>query len=138
MTHMTHTEKQTFLADLHVGVLSLNRPGLGPLTVPIWYDYQIDGELWFLTGPDSRKGRLIEPGTRISLCAQTEAAPYKYVMVEGTVTDISPADGEGLPMAVRYLGEEMGRAYTESSANADNVVVRMRPENWLAVDYAKS
>lgn len=139
MTQMTADEKQAFLADLHVGVLGLNEPGNGPLTVPIWYDYRPGGELWFLTGPESRKGRLLEVGTRVSLCAQTETPPYVYVSVEGPVVAIETPDTErhGRPLAQRYLGEEMGNRYIES-ATGESVLVRVRPERWLAVDYSKA
>ena len=136
-TAMTTEEKQTFLAQPHVGVLSIPRPDAGPLTVPVWYDYRPGGELWFLTGRDSRKGRLLSEGGRVSLCAQTETAPYQYVSVEGPVTAIAPATDELLPMAVRYLGDSQGRAYAEHSGEDDSVVVRIRPERWLAVDYRK-
>jgi len=138
---MSSAEKQAFLADLHVGVVSIPRAHLGPLTVPVWYQFEPDtsgGELWFLTGRNSRKGKLLSLGSRISLCAQSEQAPYKYVSVEGPVSSLDPAAGEILPMAVRYLGEEMGRTYANASEQEENVVVRMKPENWLAVDYAKS
>ena len=139
MTSMTQAEKQAFLADVHVGVLALNDGDRGPLMVPMWYDYEPGGELWFLTDPQSRKGRLIQVGTRVSLVAQTEDAPYQYVSVEGPVTAIAPADGEleGLPMAVRYLGPEKGKQYFDSMSEW-GVTVRVRPERWLAVDYSKS
>ncbi|MCZ6658839.1 MAG: pyridoxamine 5'-phosphate oxidase family protein [Gammaproteobacteria bacterium] len=137
MTHMTADEKQAFLADLHVGVLGINDPGKGPLTVPVWYDYEPGGQLWFLTGPASRKGKLLAVGDRISLCAQTETPPYQYVSVEGSVASIDEPRDEGLPMAVRYLGEERGRAYSKGSAG-ESVVVRMNCGSWLGVDYSKS
>lgn len=139
MTHMTTDEKQQFLADVHVGVLGLNDPGRGPLTVPVWYDYQPGGELWFLTGPESRKGRLLEEGARVSLCAQTETAPYVYVSIEGPIVAIEPGDTEAhtRPMAQRYLGVDMGNSYTDS-AGEPGVRVRVRPERWLAVDYSKA
>lgn len=137
MTHMTAEEKQRFLAEPHVGVLSIPREGAGPLTVPVWYDYRPGGELWFITARDSRKGRLLATGTRISLCAQVERAPYRYVSVEGEVTALDPVTDEFLPMAVRYLGEEQGRAFVESNPGLDDVVIRMTPQSWLAVDYGK-
>ena len=139
MTSMTQSEKQAFLADVHVGVLALNDGDRGPLMVPMWYEYEPGGELWFLTGPQTRKGRLIQIGTRVSLVAQTEDAPYRYVSVEGPVTTIAPADREleGLPMAVRYLGPEKGKQYFDSMSDW-GVIVRVRPERWLAVDYSKS
>ncbi len=139
-TRMTEAEKQQFLADVHVGVLGIAQPGHGPLTVPVWYDYTPGGELWFLTGPQSRKGKLLKQGIRISLCAQTEAPPYKYVSVEGPIVFIGPSDKEklGRPMARRYLGQQGGDAYTDAGGDDGSVIVRVRPERWLAVDYAKA
>lgn len=138
MTHMTAAEKQAFLADVHVGVLSIPRGDDAPLTVPVWYDYEPGGELWFITGRDSRKGRLLRVGGAISLCAQQEALPYRYVSVEGPVVGIEDAGDEIVPMAQRYLGDAGGRQYAERNAGDGSVVVRMRPARWLAVDYGKS
>lgn len=137
MTRMTTAEKQQFLAGLHVGVVAIPEPGRGPLCVPVWYDYRPGGDLWFITGPDSRKGRLLSQGLRISLCAQTETAPYCYVSVEGPIVALDAEAGELLPMAVRYLGPDLGAEYARGSASADDLVVRVRPERWLAVDYGK-
>ena len=138
MTSMSQTEKEEFLADLHVGVIGVNDGDRGPLTVPIWYDYAPGGELWVITGADSRKGKLLSEGTRVSLAAQTETAPYVYVSVEGVVTSIAPAEAETLKaMAIRYLGEQQGSAYAAGSPLEGQVTVRIRPERWLAVDYSK-
>jgi uncharacterized protein len=138
-TKMSQHEKERFLADLHVGVVSIGRPSLGPLTVPIWYDYSPGGELWFLTGPTSMKGKLLKQGVRISLCAQSESPPYKYVSIEGPIVSVAPSDKEqyGRPMARRYLGQKFGDQYTDRGADEASVVVRVRPERWLAVDYGK-
>ena len=137
MTTMNQDEKEAFLADLHVGVVSFTRTALGPLAVPIWYDYEPGGKLWFVTGSDSRKAHLVEVGTRISLCAQAESLPYKYVMVEGAITAIDSHDGEILPMAVRYLGDELGRQYADGNTADASIVIRMNPEHWLGVDFSK-
>ena len=132
-------EKQNFLADLHVGVLSLNETSAGPLTVPIWYDYEPGKELWFLTGLNSRKGKILKEGIRLSLVAQSEDPPYKYVSIEGPVTSIVEANKDDLlRMAVRYLGTIAGKQYTENSNGSGGVLVRVKPERWLAVDYGKS
>ncbi len=139
MTKMNQAEKEEFLAGLHVGVLGLNNPGAGPLTVPIWYDYTPGGELWVITGKNSRKGKLIETGTRLSLAAQTETPPYVYVSVEGVVSGIEATDAETLKaMAVRYLGEEQGQAYAAGSSLDGQITVRITPQNWLAVDYGRA
>ena len=140
---MTRAEREAFLAALHVGVISISESGRGPLTVPIWYDYEPGGDLWVLTDRDSRKGKLLEVGKRISLCAQTEAPPYQYVSVEGPIVAIEPADRERhtRPMARRYLGAELGDRYVEAtSAERDaggSIGVRVHPARWLSVDYKK-
>ncbi len=139
---MTRAEREAFLADVHVGIISVPEADTGTLAVPIWYDYEPGGEVWVITGKGSRKGKLISSGTRLSLCAQTEQPPYKYVSVEGPVVGIEPTDPEKhmRPMARRYLGVEGGDQYIEAtSADRDgsSVVVRMRPERWLTVDYSK-
>ena len=139
MTTMTEKEKQEFLANVHVGVLSLNDNSKGPLTTPIWYDYEPSGELWFITRPNSLKGKLIEVGVRLSLVAQSEEPPYKYVSIEGPVVSIEEASKDDLlSMAVRYLGADDGKKYSENSETGGGVIVRVKPERWLSVDYGKT
>ena len=137
-TTMTRAEREAFLADLHVGVLAIPTED-APLTAPIWYDYEPGGEIWLLTGPESRKGRLLAEGMQVTLVAQQESLPYAYVSVTGTVSRItSPGAGDTLHMATRYLGEEMGRGYAEANADGTSVRVSIRPERWLTVDYGKT
>ncbi|MEM7099910.1 MAG: pyridoxamine 5'-phosphate oxidase family protein [Pseudomonadota bacterium] len=139
MTKMQQAEKEEFLAGLHVGVLGLNDPGAGPLTVPIWYDYTPGQRLWVLTGENSRKAKLINQGTRLSLAAQSEDLPYKYVSIEGVVEEITPTTTAELEaMAIRYLGETQGKAYASASSAEGQITVWVKPERWLAVDYAQS
>jgi len=141
---MTRGEREAFLADVHVGIISIPDEGRGPLTVPIWYAYDSGGELRVVTARASRKGRLLARAGRFSLCAQTETPPYKYVSVEGPIisTEAADLDRDVRPLAHRYLGVEMGDRYIEqtrnASAQAENVLIRMRPERWLTVDYAKA
>ena len=34
---MTREEREAFLADVHIGILSVDEPGRGPTALPIWY-----------------------------------------------------------------------------------------------------
>ena len=141
---MSRSEREAFLSGRHVGVISIEDPGRGPISAPIWYDYAPDSGLWVITMRDSRKGKALERAKRFSLVAQQEEMPYRYVSVEGPIVERRPADTEkdGRPMAHRYLGVEFGNAYIDSQ-NVDSqegdgdFVYRMRPERWLTVDYAK-
>jgi hypothetical protein len=69
-----------------------------------------------------------------------ETLPYKYVSVEGPIVAVEVADLERdrRPLARRYLGTELGDRYIKNTRDVvGNVLVRMRPERWLTVDYAK-
>ena len=138
---MTKDEREAFLADLHVGIISIREDGRGPLTVPIWYSYQPGGEIGIITARASRKGKLLERARRFSLCAQTETPPYKYVSVEGPIVAVEAADLERhrRPLARRYLGVELGDRYIERTrGDVGSALFRMRPERWFTVDYAKT
>ena len=52
---MTQAECEAFLAELHVAIISVADEGRGPLTVPIWYNYEPGGEIKLWTGGDARK-----------------------------------------------------------------------------------
>ncbi|MCP3986149.1 MAG: pyridoxamine 5'-phosphate oxidase [bacterium] len=136
---MSQAERETFLMDLHVGVISIERQDAAPLCVPIWYDYTPERGVWVITSEKSEKGRALAAAGRFSLCAQTETAPYKYVSVEGTVTETRPGELERdeRPMAHRYLGKELGDQYVAGSGNDDNLVFAISPERWRTVDYTK-
>jgi Pyridoxamine 5'-phosphate oxidase len=138
---MTREQREKFLAGLHVGVLAIPDGARGPLTAPIWYGYEPGGEVWVVTGASSRKGKLLRPGVRVSLVAQNEASPYMYVSVEGPVSSVEPVrDAEAVrSLARRYLGAKGGDAYVAATwqgyENDPNVLVSIRPERWLTVDY---
>ena len=142
-TTMTSDERQAFLAGVHVGIVSLNQEGRGPLTIPVWYAYEPGGDVQVVTERASRKGKLLEEGRRISLCVQDEAPPYKYASVEGPVVRIEPSDAERHErfLAHRYLGTEAGDRYMESEADGrdddEMILIHMRPERWLTADYSK-
>jgi PPOX class probable F420-dependent enzyme len=137
MAKMSNEERERFLADLHVGVLAVERPDRAPLAVPIWYFYEPGGELSIWTTAGTLKDKVIRAAGRFSFTAQNEAPPYKYVTVEGDVTSVGPADeAEARKIAIRYLGEEAGNAFADENHSPSSIVIRMRPQRWLSVDYS--
>ncbi|MEM9711405.1 MAG: TIGR03618 family F420-dependent PPOX class oxidoreductase [Actinomycetota bacterium] len=137
---MTEGERQEFLAGVHVGVLAIERADGPPLAVPVWYGYRPGGVVEVLTSGRSLKGRLVAAAGRASLCAQQEELPYRFVTVEGPV-EVEELGEEARiqveEMAIRYLGEELGRSYAAGGVADDEVVLRLTPERWLSVDYSK-
>jgi nitroimidazol reductase NimA-like FMN-containing flavoprotein (pyridoxamine 5'-phosphate oxidase superfamily) len=139
---MTVDEREAFLADLHVGILSISRAEKGPLALPIWYEYEGnsdgDGDVVIGMAADSLKAKLLRRQGRASMTVQNETPPYQYVMVEGPVT-VGTEERDPLSMPTRYLGPELGKWYAEQNADSDieSVVVRLTPERWYTCDYNK-
>src|SRR5262249_16050171 len=124
----------------HVAVISVAEDGFAPLAVPIWYSYEPGGEVRIITGRTSRKGKLLERAGRFSLCVQTETLPYKYVTATRPIVAFEPAAlrRHRRPPARRYARPEEGDRYIDSTRDmVGNVLVRMTPDRWLTVDYAK-
>jgi hypothetical protein len=142
---LTQTEREEFLAEPHIGVLSVasddDRP---PLTVPVWHAYRPGGNLTFFTGTQGRAARktgLIERAGRFSFCVQQPHAPYKYVTVECSVVraDRSPAIEDVVAIVGRYLPDEMAHGFAAAEvANPAGtfVVFTARPDRWLSFDFA--
>ena len=139
MNHFSESDREKFLADLHVGVLSVDATGgRPPASVPIWYGYTPGGDILINTGAGSRKAKLIEQAGVVTLVAQREEPPYQYVVVEGTVVDTTnpaPLDVRNA-IAIRYLGEEGGRAFVEGMGDAPSVLYTVRPDRWITADYS--
>jgi nitroimidazol reductase NimA-like FMN-containing flavoprotein (pyridoxamine 5'-phosphate oxidase superfamily) len=85
---LTEPERERFLAEKHVGVLSVTaHDGRPPASVPIWYDYTPSGNIRINTDASRRKAKLIERAGVVTLVVQREEPPYQYVVVEGTVVE---------------------------------------------------
>ena len=143
---MTEKERQEFLAEPRIGVLSVagggDRP---PHTTPVWYAYEPGGSITFFTGTQGRKSRkagLIETAGVLSLSVQHEEFPYKYVTVEGSVvgSDSPPSAEQMLAIARRYLPEEAARGFVEAELahpGPGPVLFTVRPDRWLTFDFAE-
>jgi len=138
---MTKEEREEFLAGPHVGVLAVDGAGDGaaPVVMPIWYSYEPGGDVVITTDTASNKTAALRRAGHASLCVQTEAAPYQYVVIEGPVVISDGVDSEWRRgVARRYLGD-LGDDYTESTMAEEKtaVTVRLTPEKWRTTDYNK-
>ncbi|GAA3858744.1 pyridoxamine 5'-phosphate oxidase family protein [Streptomyces sedi] len=136
---LTPEERESFLAEPHIAAFSVasGTPERAPLTVPIWYQYTPGGELWVLTGKDSRKHRLAVEAGRFAMMVERLEPTVRYVSVEGPITAITDGgEAELREMAARYLPADkvegyVRYAYAEQGAH---VVIRIRPERWVSSD----
>ncbi|MFI9508537.1 pyridoxamine 5'-phosphate oxidase family protein [Nocardia sp. NPDC052566] len=134
---LTLEERQEFLARPHVAALSVAAgPDRAPLTLPIWYQYEPGSEPWVLTGPDTRKMRLIQAAGRFSLMVDVVEPTVRYVTVEGPVSRVEPmTEAMHLEMVGRYLeGDRMRQYLKQAEAFGPQVAVYLRPEHWLSAD----
>ncbi len=143
---LTESEREEFLAEPRVGVLSVSADpdGRPPLTVPVWYAYRPGGELTFFTnsgGTSSRKARLLERVGAFSLNVQHAEPPYRYVTVECTVvdTDRAPAAEDVAAIVRRYLPEDSAQAMAAAETadpTSSFVLYRARPDRWRTGDFS--
>ncbi|MDT0614277.1 pyridoxamine 5'-phosphate oxidase family protein [Streptomyces lancefieldiae] len=135
---LTRDEREKFLAEPHIAALAVDaEAGRAPLTVPIWYQYEPGGDVWIMTGLDSRKNRLIKAAGRFSLMVDRLEPTIRYVSVEGPVVETVPAtEGDLREISARYLPAEKVDGYVAfATANhGEQIVVRMRPERWVSSD----
>lgn len=85
-----------------------------PKVLPVWFTLA-GQEIQVASPPDAYKSRALRADPRAVLTVSTPVAPYHVVSVTGRVTvDLLP-EPERIAfvseVAVRYLGEEGGRAY---------------------------
>jgi hypothetical protein len=131
-------DRELFLAEPHIAALSVSAgPDRGPLTVPIWYQYEPGGEAWILTPAGSRKARLIEEAGCFTLMVERVTPTVRYVSVEGPVTRMIPGTDELLlEITARYLRPEEIPAYLEFARTelGEQVAIYLRPQRWLSAD----
>jgi nitroimidazol reductase NimA-like FMN-containing flavoprotein (pyridoxamine 5'-phosphate oxidase superfamily) len=138
---MTRAEREAFLAETHVAMLAIESEGRGPFLVPVWYWFKPGGDVYIVTGGDSRKLDLVRRSGRASLCVQTESMPYKYVSIEGAITEAGAPDFDRdvREVAIRYLGEPMGEAYLAATEEMHKTakLLRLKPERWNTADFSR-
>ncbi|WP_406389767.1 pyridoxamine 5'-phosphate oxidase family protein [Streptomyces sp. NBC_00887] len=139
---LNREEREQFLAEPHVAALAVDaaETGRAPLTVPIWYQYEPGGDIWIMTGRDSRKGVLIAGAGRFSLMVDRVAPTIRYVSVEGPVIATTPATREQLlEISARYLPAGKVEGYVDFAwkEHGEQVVIHMRPQRWLSSDLGQ-
>ncbi|MFI7358190.1 pyridoxamine 5'-phosphate oxidase family protein [Streptomyces avidinii] len=140
---LSRTEREQFLSEPHVAALAVNAVNAGtegdraPLAVPIWYQYAPGGDIWIMTGRDSRKADLIRAAGRFTLMVDRLEPTIRYVSVEGPVVSTVPATREQLvELSARYLPAEKVEGYVDFAwkEHGEQVVVHMRPQRWVSSD----
>lgn len=143
---MTDEERDAFLAEPHIAVLSVASGGdRPPHAVPLFYRHEPGGDLTFYAqahGRTNRKVPLIRAAGRVSLTVQQPAYPYRYVTVEGTVTgEQAPPDREAMLAIVgRYLPARGAARFVDAELarpDARLILFTVRPDRFISFDASR-
>jgi len=128
---------EKLLREPNIAVVAVTAPNGAPHAIPTWYEYRA-GEIVFHTGPEAFKYKCLSRDPRVTLVVDTKKAPYKCVILKGTVAMTEGTDDARVKrMAIAYLGKRDGTAYAKSLAGERLVIVRFKPERTISWDYAE-
>jgi len=135
---LSTADREAFLAEPHIAALAVEAgPDRAPLTVPIWYDYQPGGELWLLTGTESRKMQLLRDAGRCTLLVERTEPSLRYVAVSGSIERTEEgSEAHVRHLAQRYLPAEVVDVYVRGAMADHGAQTRvvLRPEHWVSAD----
>jgi PPOX class probable F420-dependent enzyme len=129
MAHqMTGDELDRFLSTgTRTGKLATVRADGSPHVAPVWFVLD-GGDLVFMTGENTAKGRAILRDPRVAMSVDDEHPPFAFAIIEGTVS-ISRDLDEILPLSIaiarRYMGEELAQQYGNRNAVDGELLLRL-------------
>lgn len=131
---MNEAKKEELLREPNIIVLSTVDAKGRPHATPVWYLYD-DGEIRISVGKNEQKHKNVLRNPNVSVVIDRRGLPYYAIMIQGTA-EIMPgfSDEDRLRLAVRYLGDELGKRYTESTNGGDSVTLRIHPRKVMEFD----
>jgi PPOX class probable F420-dependent enzyme len=122
---------EDFLREPNVAILATVDARGRPHAAPVWYLYE-DSDILISTGRGSQKHRNIAANAEVTVVVDRRTLPYYAVMIHGAAEIGSPLSSQDrLRLAVRYLGEDLGRRYVERTSGEDAVTIRLRPRKLI-------
>ncbi len=117
------------------GKLATVRADGSPHVAPIWFILD-GGDLVFMTGEGTAKGKALLRDPRVALSVDDENPPFGFAIIEGTVT-ISRDLAQMLPLSIeiarRYMGDDKAEEYGRRNAVEGELLLRLHPTKVTAV-----
>jgi PPOX class probable F420-dependent enzyme len=130
---VNEAKKEKLLNEANIIVFtSLDAKGR-PHSTPVWYLYD-NGEIIISVGKDEQKHKNVLRNPNVSVVIDRRQMPYYAVMIQGTA-EVGPglSKEDRLRLAVRYLGEDLGKRYVEMTPDQQDVTLRILPRK--VIDY---
>ena len=119
-----------------VAVLATYRRDGSVLLSPVWHRWR-EGGFDVVVGPNDIKLTHLRRDPRASVVVYGHEPPYAGLEARGEVRLDPAGAAEAIgSMAVRYLGQDDGRAYAESLKDSGSVLVRLTPTEIRGWDFA--
>jgi hypothetical protein len=134
---MTPDQIHDFLSrGRRTGKVATTRADGRPHVAPIWFVLD-GGDIVFMTGAGTVKGKSLRRDPRVSLVVDLEEPPYAFVMVEGQVSISTDLD-EMLPLSIaiakRYVPADQAEDFGRRNAVEGELLIRLHPERTVAID----
>jgi len=136
---LTERELEELLAGAEIGVLCTVDPCGRPEGSPIWFEASGD-RIHVHVDRSSKKARNVRRNPNVSMTVDTRVAPYRGVVLRGTVRELPRNDEIRRRTAIRYLGRETGEAYLaaiDAAGSEDSVLLEMQVTSRYSWDYGK-
>ena len=106
------------------------------LLSPVWHEYR-DGGFTVVILEDDVKSRHLKRNPMASVLVAEQRSPYRGIEIRGEATVSKPADilDTIRRVAVRYLGEERGKAYADTLEGVGLETIRLEPGTLRAWDF---
>lgn len=105
-----------------------------PLVAPVWFIVE-NGQLSFITGGDTAKGRSLQRDSRVVMCVDDPHPPFSFVQVQG-VASTSDDPRELVEVATRssarYVGAERAEEFGRRNSVPGTLVVRIKATKVIA------
>jgi PPOX class probable F420-dependent enzyme len=142
---MKPEDVREFLRQPHVGVIATLRRDGRPYTVPVWWLWDEDANVFWLTGTYSRVWcKQLIHDARMSLSIQAGAPLPGHVDVDGTADVLGPDEFDIWPISRRLAEKYVGRgdparapqvdAFVDNMRTEPRLLIRVTPQVWRTID----
>ena len=139
---MSPREIEDFLSEGNIARIATVKPDNSPHVTPVWYLWE-NNQLLMTIQKDSVKESNIRQNNKVAVTIDTDRAPNKGVIIEGTAKIEKPTKEIerriDRRMAARYVKTEYLDEYIEwdNAQGTQYIYIKIRPEKIISWDYSK-